>query len=466
MATEILSKVFNGSARRFYYLLSESTWTEAQTKAVSLGGHLVTFNDIIGNAKEQAWVYSTFSKYNGVNRNLWIGLYDPNPANNSTDRSKRRQEFEWVDEGAVIYTNWSPVEPNNPKSGDPQSVVERYVHLWNPSDLYRGQWNNASNVSALLGSPMNGVVEVEEINFSDPLSFSTNLPTKLPIINDPRELLDFLSKAFNLLSGLGGFSGGVKQGLTEVGFSAVNFPGLLGPLGIGLDAVKVAGETLTNSVGIVADAMRQASEDLIKNNQNQLKGALDLEIRDKPENVIEGSTKNDKLSGRAIEVDDYLFGKAGNDILRGNDGYDVLIGDVGNDLLIGGKGSDVLNGSTTNIFSSNATSFRVGEVDTLTGGKGVDFFVLGDHDRSYYNDKNKNTSGTKDYASITDFNLEQDLIILKGEFSNYILKQDVAGTGLSIFLNNDGVQGFSPNDELIAKVKGVTNLGPIDFMFV
>lgn len=171
--------------------------------------------------------------------------------------------------------------------------------------------------------------------------------------------------------------------------------------------------------------------------------------------TIESSIQSDKLLG-TVE-DDYLFGKAGNDILEGNEGWDVLIGDVGNDLLIGGDGSDMLNG--------NGTSFVVG-IDTLIGGAGVDIFVLGDPERGYYDDQNPSASGINDYALITDFNPNQDFIVLKGKFSDYVFQPNETATGQLIFLNNDGVEGFSPNDELIAKVEGVVNLSPIDFMFV
>ena len=85
---------------------------------------------------------------------------------------------------------------------------------------------------------------------------------------------------------------------------------------------------------------------------------------------------------------------------------------------------------------------------------------------SYYDDQKATTSGTGDYALITDFDINQDFIVLKGDFSDYIFEANEAGTGVSIFLDNDGKTGFSPTDELIAQVEGVTELSPIDLMFI
>lgn len=142
----------NGSR---YYLLEESGWTAAQTEAVTLGGNLATIND----SAEQQWVYSTFATLGNVNRNLWIGLYDPDPATNAAQRAQRRLEFEWVSGELSSYRNWSPVEPNNPQTNDPENP-ELFGHIWNPADSNAGEWNNFRDLATVFGRPVNGVVEV------------------------------------------------------------------------------------------------------------------------------------------------------------------------------------------------------------------------------------------------------------------------------------------------------------------
>ncbi|GET35337.1 protein with type I secretion target domain and SCP-like extracellular domain [Microseira wollei NIES-4236] len=173
-----------------------------------------------------------------------------------------------------------------------------------------------------------------------------------------------------------------------------------------------------------------------------------------------GGAGNDSLAGGAD--DDTLVGSAGNDSLSGDDGNDNLVGGAGNDSLSGGNGNDTLSG----VDSSNSAPGK-GELDTLIGGLGSDRFVLGDASKgAYYNDGNASNSGTSDFALITDFSTTQDFIQLAGVAANYILSSSVGNT--DIFRDNDGTPGFSANDELIARVAGVTglNLSASYFVYV
>lgn len=147
--------VVNPANGHRYYLTSQNGWTASESEAVGLGGHLATVND----AAEDAWIYSTFSHFGGVNRNLWIGLHDLDPAVNSTARATRRSEFGWVSGEPVTYTSWSAVEPNNPTSGEPANP-EFYVHIWNPTDPNPARWNNYYDLNAEFGIGLFGVAEV------------------------------------------------------------------------------------------------------------------------------------------------------------------------------------------------------------------------------------------------------------------------------------------------------------------
>lgn len=82
---------FNGST---YYLSNDLvTWTEANTRAQAMGGHLVTFS----SAAENAYVSSRFPQTS------WIGLSD----------TRVEGVWEWVTGEPYNYTSWSPSEPNN-----------------------------------------------------------------------------------------------------------------------------------------------------------------------------------------------------------------------------------------------------------------------------------------------------------------------------------------------------------------
>jgi hypothetical protein len=160
-------------------------------------------------------------------------------------------------------------------------------------------------------------------------------------------------------------------------------------------------------------------------------------------------TGNDNINGTGNTLNNILTGNIGNNTLSGAAGNDILEGGTGNDSLNGGAGIDRLVG-----ISSNSSG--IGEIDTLTGGTEGDRFILGDANRSYYDDGDTTTNGIGDYALITDFNSTQDVIQLWGPTSNYILgTSPIAGiTGQSIFLDKPDTE---PN-ELIAILQGVTGL--------
>lgn len=137
----VIQTVTNGCS--VYLLLSASNWTLAESKAVSLGGHLVTINDAV----EDAFLYNTFTQSGPLERGLWIGFNDL-----STDG-----EFVWSSGEASAYTNWTPGEPSN-LSG------EHYAGIFWPSEPRAPQWFDETNgflpYGFDVGVYMCGVVEI------------------------------------------------------------------------------------------------------------------------------------------------------------------------------------------------------------------------------------------------------------------------------------------------------------------
>ena len=186
---------------------------------------------------------------------------------------------------------------------------------------------------------------------------------------------------------------------------------------------------------------------------------------------LDGGEGNDRLYGG--DANDTLIGGAGNDFLKGGEGEDFLDGGEGrdrlyggdlNDTIIGGSGNDYINGGSGNdkITGLNTATFGVGEIDRLRGNADGDNFVLGDENRTFYNDGDNTNAGRSDYAIIEDFNQDEDFIQLSfGEEQDYYLGAIAGGTG--IYIDDDGISGLSRNDELIGLIRGVSlNEGIID----
>jgi len=168
----ITGPITNVANKHKYYLLDVSSWSAAEVAAKRLGGHLATINDQV----EQEWVWSQFSKFGGVNRGLWIGLYDPDEGVNSPDPETRKREFVWASgERGVSYSNWRPSEPNNY-----QNLGEFYVAMWPPVDADGSLWNDFPGAwTSFLGASLNGVVEVAPTNTAP---FITSQPVDRTVI--------------------------------------------------------------------------------------------------------------------------------------------------------------------------------------------------------------------------------------------------------------------------------------------
>lgn len=167
------------------------------------------------------------------------------------------------------------------------------------------------------------------------------------------------------------------------------------------------------------------------------------------------STYNQVIGGNGKEQ---LVGTALNDEIYGKNGSDVLTGLGASDALDGGNGADTLIGVNCKLANPGLK-----EIDALTGGNGSDRFVLGDRNTSYYNDRNSDSQGLRDYALITDFK-NSDTVQLRGSASDYVLVNDFRlgiTTGTAIFLKDtvnelvgiaEGVSGLTLNSQAFSFV--------------
>jgi hypothetical protein len=140
LATPISLPVVNPANGHAYQLLSTQTWTAWVAEAVLLGGHLAPLND----SAENDWVFTTFGRFNGTARLLWIGLTDV----------QTEGQYRWTSGEPLTFTKWDPGEPNNASTG------EDYVAIYYPGFRNVATWNDwTDRTQDPIGIPFSGVVE-------------------------------------------------------------------------------------------------------------------------------------------------------------------------------------------------------------------------------------------------------------------------------------------------------------------
>ena len=134
---------------------------------------------------------------------------------------------------------------------------------------------------------------------------------------------------------------------------------------------------------------------------------------------------------------------------------------AGSDAVRGTSGADIISG-----LPASGTFLGAGTIDRLTGGSGNDIFVLGDARGIFYNDGIAGTSGTNDYAVITDF-ARGDRIQLSDDVGAYFLRTTRVGSdsGLAIYADLNGDWRLDATDELIGIVTRVSSLRASDIIF-
>lgn len=139
-ASVLAGPVTNQVNGHLYYLLTPSSWTDAEAEAVALGGHLATIND----EQENQWIAELFGEVGDVSRALWIGLRD----------ADNQGVYTWVSGEPLDFQFWWPGEPTDPTG------QWNYVYITWPSVTRFGRWRPWENSEHRQGLPISGVVEV------------------------------------------------------------------------------------------------------------------------------------------------------------------------------------------------------------------------------------------------------------------------------------------------------------------
>ncbi|MBL8857156.1 MAG: hypothetical protein JNL28_01445 [Planctomycetes bacterium] len=134
----VLDTQINPANGRTYHLLAAATWTNAEARAIQLGGHLAT----VDSPAENEWIRSTWQNFQGTPHDLWIGFND----------AAVEGTFVWADGSPVTYTNWDAGEPNNALTGEDYTNIRR--------DSPTGNWNDLGNNPTGYFNAVFGVVEI------------------------------------------------------------------------------------------------------------------------------------------------------------------------------------------------------------------------------------------------------------------------------------------------------------------
>jgi Ca2+-binding RTX toxin-like protein len=126
----------------------------------------------------------------------------------------------------------------------------------------------------------------------------------------------------------------------------------------------------------------------------------------------------------------------------GSNNSDTIVGGAANHNFSGGGGNDTINGGSGDdtINGTSEATRGVGEIDTLTGGTGLNTFVLGGAAGFHYTG-----GGSNDYAQINGFNLFEDTIDI-GNATDYDLGFGTNGE-LNLFAGSNGIR------DLVAKIQ-------------
>ncbi len=173
-----------------------------------------------------------------------------------------------------------------------------------------------------------------------------------------------------------------------------------------------------------------------------------LQYGDLGNNLLTGGEGRNILFGN--QGIDIIYGDRGNDTLYGGRDNDFISGDYGNDFISGDRGNDIMTGGS--LGESNP---GFGQIDTLSGGNGIDNFVLSTTVNTFYQDGDTTVPGLSDYALITDFNINEDYLWLRAG-PKYLIGPSPVGltSGIALFIDDDGLLGLTANDELIAVLQG------------
>lgn len=165
-ASVVEGPITNTLTGHFYYIIAPESWSNAQTEAHVMGGHLATIRSVAENNWIITNLLADFSSSGGPNLSalpLWIGLYDPDRNDGGGPGSQHAADFIWDSGETNSYRNWNSGEPNN--VGNVEYYTAINWHYAQSMTSTRGTWNDAplngsSGDGGNSDGPYYGIVEI------------------------------------------------------------------------------------------------------------------------------------------------------------------------------------------------------------------------------------------------------------------------------------------------------------------
>jgi hypothetical protein len=141
--------IYNPATGHWYDIVdsgADGSWTNAESNAIALGGHLVTIND----AAEQSWLEANFPELHPITGAIhWIGL---------TDRAIEGT-WVWSSGEAVTFTWWHSGEPNNAPTPDGNGEDFAVINAgeggrWNDWDHTRPGFYPVTGIAEFATNPV------------------------------------------------------------------------------------------------------------------------------------------------------------------------------------------------------------------------------------------------------------------------------------------------------------------------
>lgn len=168
----------NGHAYEVFSVPAGINWAEAETLAVSIGGHLASINSqeenefvfsLVGSVTS-LWVSDSFG--NGIGP--WLGGYQ------TPSSAEPGGGYNWTDNTPFTFANWSAQEPSNFQGNEDR------IHFFGAGSPFGATWNDYPSVPSGTAQQPKPRAYVVEFLIPEPGSAALLLAGVLPLMRRRR----------------------------------------------------------------------------------------------------------------------------------------------------------------------------------------------------------------------------------------------------------------------------------------